>query len=58
MAYYAPYMKHLPADVMALITMHKIMVLLITKSLELGCVTELQAAREISETIDLELCLS
>ncbi|KAF5196166.1 Dna-directed rna polymerase 2 protein, partial [Thalictrum thalictroides] len=53
-ASYAPYFDHLPADMMSLITMHKLMALLMTGG-EHGCARVVQASIQIGEAIEQEV---
>ncbi|KAJ4710678.1 DNA-directed RNA polymerase [Melia azedarach] len=52
---YAPYFDKLPADMMAVITMHKLVGLLMTNAGEVGCVRVIQAASQIGEAIENEV---
>ncbi|XP_015895265.2 DNA-directed RNA polymerase 1B, mitochondrial isoform X1 [Ziziphus jujuba] len=52
---YAPYLDHLPADMMAVITMHKLMGLLMTNSGGIGNVRVVQAACQIGEALEHEV---
>lgn len=51
---YAPYFDELPADMMAVITMHKLMGLLMTGG-ESGCARVVQAACSVGEAIEQEV---
>lgn len=51
----APYFDRLPADMMAVITMHKLMSLLMTAGGGDGCVRVVQAACQIGEAIEQEV---
>ncbi|XP_024009885.1 DNA-directed RNA polymerase 1, mitochondrial [Eutrema salsugineum] len=51
---YAPYMEQLPADKMAIITMHKMMALLMTNAEGVGVVKVVLAATQIGEAIEQE----
>ncbi|KAF5745334.1 DNA-directed RNA polymerase 1 mitochondrial-like [Tripterygium wilfordii] len=51
---HAPYFNKLPADMMAVITMHKLMGLLMTTTGESGSIRVVQAACQIGEAIDHE----
>ncbi|VVA94548.1 unnamed protein product [Arabis nemorensis] len=51
---YAPYMEQLPADMMAVITMHKIMGMLMTNAEGVGTVKVVYAATQIGEAIEQE----
>lgn len=53
-AAYAPYFEHLPADMMAVITMHKLMALLMTGGCN-GSARVVQAASHIGEAIEHEV---
>ncbi|CAN6450752.1 unnamed protein product [Victoria cruziana] len=53
-AAYAPYIRHLPADMMAVIVMHKMMVLLMNGQDD-GCVRLVHAACHIGEAIEQEV---
>lgn len=55
-AAYAPYFEHLPADMMAVITMHKLMALLMTGGCN-GSARVVQAASHIGEAIEHEVGL-
>ncbi|KAB2624394.1 DNA-directed RNA polymerase 1 [Pyrus ussuriensis x Pyrus communis] len=52
---HAPYIDHLPADKMAVITMHKLMGLLMTNNGGVGSVRVVQAACAIGEAIENEV---
>lgn len=52
---YAEYLDQLPADMMAVITMHKLMGLLMTSSGAVGCIRVVQAACQIGEAIEHEV---
>ncbi|XP_024018245.1 DNA-directed RNA polymerase 1, mitochondrial [Morus notabilis] len=52
---YAPYFDHLPADVMAVIAMHKLMGLMMTNSGIVGCIRVVQAASQIGEALEHEV---
>ncbi|XP_021815123.1 DNA-directed RNA polymerase 1, mitochondrial-like [Prunus avium] len=52
---HAPYFDHLPADKMAVITMHKLMGLLMTNNGGIGSVRVVQAACAIGEAIEHEV---
>ncbi|XP_034226012.1 DNA-directed RNA polymerase 1, mitochondrial isoform X2 [Prunus dulcis] len=52
---HAPYFDHLPADKMAVITMHKLMGLLMTNNGGIGSVRVVQAACAIGEAIEQEV---
>lgn len=52
---YAPYLDQLPADMMAVITMHKLMGLLMTNSGGVGNVRVVQAACQIGEALEHEV---
>lgn len=54
---YAPYFNKLPADMMAVITMHKLVGLLMTNTTEIGSVRVVQAACQIGEAIEQEVCI-
>ncbi|XP_031388098.1 DNA-directed RNA polymerase 1B, mitochondrial isoform X2 [Punica granatum] len=54
---YAPYYDHLPADMMAVITMHKLMGLLMTTNGGNGSCRVVQAACQIGEAIEHEVLL-
>ncbi|KAM0987014.1 hypothetical protein ACFX2G_011379 [Malus domestica] len=54
-ASHAPYFDHLPADKMAVITMHKLMGLLMTNNGGVGSVRVVQAACAIGEAIENEV---
>jgi DNA-directed RNA polymerase len=56
-ASHAPYFNLLPADMMAVITMHKLMGLLMTGNGD-GSVRVIQAACQIGEAIEHEVCVS
>lgn len=56
-AVFGPYMDQLPADMMAVITMHKLMALLMAGSGD-GSVTVVQAASHIGEAIEQEVLFS
>ncbi|CAH8348222.1 unnamed protein product [Eruca vesicaria subsp. sativa] len=51
---YAPYMEQLPADMMAVITMHKMMALLMTNAEGVGVVRVVNAATNVGEAIEQE----
>ncbi|KAJ0038285.1 hypothetical protein Pint_23430 [Pistacia integerrima] len=51
---HAPYLDKLPADMMAVITMHKLVGLLMTAGGDAGCVRVVQAACQIGEAIEHE----
>ncbi|KAK3222754.1 hypothetical protein Dsin_009779 [Dipteronia sinensis] len=51
---HAPYIDKLPADMMAVITMHKLVGLLMTNAGEVGSVRVVQAACQIGEAIENE----
>ncbi|RID55216.1 hypothetical protein BRARA_G02492 [Brassica rapa] len=51
---YAPYMELLPADMMAVITMHKMMALLMTNAEGVGVVRVVNAATNVGEAIEQE----
>lgn len=53
---HAPFFEHLPADKMAVITMHKLMGLLMTNSGGAGAVKVVQAACAIGEALENEVC--
>lgn len=52
------YFRSLPADMMAVITMHKLVGLLMTSAGEVGCVKVVQAACNIGEAIENEAGIS
>ena len=52
---YASYMEQLPADMMAVITMHKMMGLLMTNAEGVGVVKVVNAATQIGEAIEQEV---
>lgn len=52
---YAPYYDHLSADMMAVITMHKLMGLLMTNRGAVGSIRVVQAACQIGEAIEHEV---
>lgn len=54
---YAPYMEQLPADMMAIITMHKMMGLLMTNAEGVGTVKLVNAATQIGDAIEQEVGL-
>ncbi|KAL2344235.1 hypothetical protein Fmac_005520 [Flemingia macrophylla] len=51
---HAPYFNDLPADMMAVVTMHKLMALLMTNSNGVGTARVIQAACQIGEAIEHE----
>ncbi|KAI9092039.1 hypothetical protein K1719_027974 [Acacia pycnantha] len=51
---HAPYFNQLPADMMAVITMHKLMGLLMTNSNGMGSTRVIQAALQIGEAVEQE----
>ncbi|XP_010470873.1 PREDICTED: DNA-directed RNA polymerase 1, mitochondrial [Camelina sativa] len=51
---YAPFMEQLPADMMAVITMHKMMGLLMTNTEGVGIVKLVNAATQIGEAVEQE----
>ncbi|KFK41326.1 hypothetical protein AALP_AA2G115700 [Arabis alpina] len=51
---YAPFMEQLPADMMAVITMHKMMGMLMTNTEGVGTVKVVHAATQIGEAIEQE----
>ncbi|KAI4314037.1 hypothetical protein L6164_026980 [Bauhinia variegata] len=51
---HAPYFDKLPADMMAVITMHKLMALLMTNTNGIGSARVIQAALQIGEAIEQE----
>ncbi|CAN8236050.1 unnamed protein product [Cochlearia groenlandica] len=51
---YAPFMEQLPSDMMAVITMHKMMGLLMTNSEGVGTVKVVHAATQIGDAIEQE----
>ena len=53
---HAPYFNELPADMMAVITMHKLMGLLMTNTNGIGSARVIQAACQIGEAIEHEVC--
>ncbi|CAN7053193.1 unnamed protein product [Brassica rapa subsp. trilocularis] len=55
---YAPYMEQLPADMMAVITMHKMMALLMTNAEGVGVVRVVNAATNVGEAIEQEARIS
>ncbi|XP_010551348.1 PREDICTED: DNA-directed RNA polymerase 1, mitochondrial [Tarenaya hassleriana] len=55
---HAPYMEQLPADMMAVITMHKMMGLLMTNSKGVGNVRVVQAACQIGEAVEHEAMIN
>jgi DNA-directed RNA polymerase len=54
-AAYAPYINRLPADMMSVITMHKLMGLLMTGSGEHGSARVVQAACTIGDAVEQEV---
>ncbi|CDY07360.1 BnaA07g24390D [Brassica napus] len=55
---YAPYMELLPADMMAVITMHKMMALLMTNAEGVGVVRVVNAVTNVGEAIEQEARIS
>ncbi|KAF7808990.1 DNA-directed RNA polymerase 1B, mitochondrial-like [Senna tora] len=51
---HAPYFNHLPAEMMAVITMHKLMSLLMTNAHGIGTARVIQAACHIGEAVEQE----
>lgn len=52
---YAPYMEQLPADMMAVITMHKMVALLMTNAEGVGVVRVVNAATSVGEGVEQEV---
>ncbi|CAJ1941924.1 unnamed protein product [Sphenostylis stenocarpa] len=51
---HGPYFNHLPADMMAVVTMHKLMALLMTNSNGVGTARVIQAACQVGEAVEHE----